>query len=412
MRGLNGSYEHNGDILTFTPTAAATVSVTLTKMSSASISQDRSVLCIVEIVRERSPSRIVVRWPDAGLQEAHKDVRVIVLEHCLRIAAANRLKWCDLIFKDCVDESVATAYPALIVGHQHYRVDVPLTTHAGVILFAPAPPTQVLHRTITLRVAQKDDRKLWNQLILASSQHNMGGAEMLTVTWDAPLKVVAVEDGAIVGLVCMSREGWIPYITSHGAPHSGLGSFLLFVAMEWFRLTSGHTVGLSPSDEKVREWYAGWGFSVLPSQRPLPITDVVMRRHIDLFSPLLPSSLLHYVDGLHIDRHRAPIYCVMCMGLFPEHSSENVPIVNAARPVPFKDRIQLLKHVERVHLREGSAAHQKSVCSIFIDGCGAALCSECQSGFDMHLCGQCDQCWYACHPRRKRGRSAGDATHL
>jgi hypothetical protein len=398
MKGLNGSYKVEDKIVTFEHvqgTASVNVSI---------CGADHMPVALGSIQFAHCPSSpaLLCELGHLAKGEHHQ----LVVEHCLRVAALSQITFADI---SCSGAGESTLLPWSPVHSGMRRYKVPHTTPLGTILFTPTVPIKVLKGHIRIRTARHEDRKQWNQLILQSSSHNIGGSEMLTVTWNAALRLVAVNDsGLLVGVVCMSLEGWIPYITSHGAPHSGLGSFLLFIAMEWFRLTVGHTVGLSPSDEAVAAWYAGWGFELIPTPRLVAITDQVMRRHIDLYTPLLPASIYHYVEGLHpIESPRRSITCILCMGQLLECSPHppNTPADNRVQKVTvFRSTLQLLQHIERVHLNctESLVLSRKDISLLFAQCLGVSLCSECEKGFDVHECGLCDRCWYARPKKRSR----------
>lgn len=402
MKGLNGSYRiSSGEVVTFEQLSGATVQVT----RCGATNDSPNVVGVIHITRAEAPQRLV-----CDCSKVDPSSQIPTVEHCLRITRLQGLSIADIVALGS-DESVASIpLPFSVVGPNIYRYEVPHTTPQSTVLFAPTVPVKVLNGQICIRTARNDDRKQWNQLILMSSLHNMGGSEMLSVTWSAALKLVAVNDaGTIVGLVCMSSEGWIPYITSEGAPHSGLGSFLLFVAMEWFRLTLGHTVGLSPSDEAVGAWYAGWGFELLATTTRVPITDQIMRRHVDLYVPLLPASIYQYVPDLQLtETARRPITCVICAGQLSESTCDSQQGRTAPESITKVPRYatmrQLLKHIERVHLSDGnlSILHRKALCTLFASCISVDVCGECGIGFDAHECGECDRCWYSHRSKRKR----------
>jgi GNAT superfamily N-acetyltransferase len=101
-------------------------------------------------------------------------------------------------------------------------------------------PAAVLEGRVRFRLARPEDRKSWNALILDAVSYDMGGSEMVQITHDAELRIVATtapEDEDIVALVSMTTSGWVPFIccaTEHR--NGGLGSFLLALAVEWRRL--------------------------------------------------------------------------------------------------------------------------------------------------------------------------------
>lgn len=324
----------------------------------------------------------------------------IIVDHCFRVASRN-LKHVVSIQSDLGVDGVR--YP-VCQKENVIEMDVPLATVDGLCIHSPTVPLSIIRKDIVLRLANSDDRREWSALILSSCGHNLGGSEMLRVAWDATLKVVAVDaSNSIVGLVSMTSDGWIPYVTSWGAPHAGLGSFLVFVAMEWFRLTHGHTVGLSPSNNVVRMWYEEWGFEVFPnlSRSRLDPSELIMRRHIARRIPLLPQPLSYFLPNIEIAGHpREPRECVLCMGGF-EHPPN-------AMSVPLSNAEQLRRHIEK-HLVDNTQPEQlrKEWCSIFAESFGWECCRVCGVGFDRHECGSCTRCWYA----RKRARSETTPTN-
>lgn len=325
------------------------------------------------------------------------DVRTIVVEHCLRVASRNSVKTVDVI--DSSESGVSLFTGALYhhVVHQNgARFDVPLTTSDGVVLSGPTVPCKLLLRQIRVRVAGSEDKKQWNGMILSTSAHNIGGSEALADAWKCALKLVAVDSaGTIVGLVCMSCTGWIPYITSAGSPHSGLGAFLLFLSMEWFRLNGGRTVGLTPADDDAFSWYKEWGFTLKPDQ---PASAKILRRHIGAHDPLLPSPFHTYVSGLDLSKRPTSSYkCILCM----KHLSAAC-CPEAAGSKLFESATQLLRHVERHHFQasdSGNTPEQSLMRQVLGDCLGVRVCSSCESGFDIHECGVCNRCW---NTKRKR----------
>lgn len=161
----------------------------------------------------------------------------------------------------------------------------------------PDVPARFRSGEIYFRTAVTEDKKQWCALMLAACQYNMGGTSMLRLTLEAPCRIVAVRgcDEAVMGLVAMQRDGWIPFLVCHeSVQHEGIGSFLLFLAMEWVRLRGGSSASLSPLNRGVMNFYRRWGFKEVDDgdrkHKPRQVWDSVMERKIDPDVYLLPDG--------------------------------------------------------------------------------------------------------------------------
>ncbi|CCW64210.1 unnamed protein product [Phytomonas sp. EM1] len=176
--------------------------------------------------------------------------------------------------------------------------------------YLPEQPPVYNSKEIYFRMATSDDRKQWSSLVVASCRGNIAGIEMQLTTLEAPCRIVAVRacDKALVGLVAMQTKGWISFIACDvDYRHNGLGSFLLFLALEWLRVRQGTSASLTPIDRSVMNFYYKWGFQAYPAEgsrtrrlkKKLDPSNIVMERKIDADVCLLPNGrpLKYYLQN-------------------------------------------------------------------------------------------------------------------
>lgn len=174
----------------------------------------------------------------------------------------------------------------------------------------PELPAVCAAGEVTFRLATPEHRRAWCALVLAACHYNLGGSDMMAVTLQAACRIVAVkasDEHAIVGLVAMQASGWVSFIACDDAHRDGgLGSFLLFLAMEWLRVRAGAAVSLTPLNKKVMSFYHRWGFCAYPSIESrkksasgCSAAEVVMERTLDRAVYLLPDGkpLSAFVEG-------------------------------------------------------------------------------------------------------------------
>lgn len=127
----------------------------------------------------------------------------------------------------------------------------------------PDTPALFRQRVIGFRHAAAEDRKRWRELLLMVCQYNMGGTDTLCSTWNAPCRIVAVRrsDAYLVGLIAMERHGWVNFLACDpDYQHQGIGSFLLFLGMEWLRVRGVTKTFLAPLNTQAANFYKRWGF--------------------------------------------------------------------------------------------------------------------------------------------------------
>ncbi|ESL09838.1 N-acetyltransferase [Trypanosoma rangeli SC58] len=129
----------------------------------------------------------------------------------------------------------------------------------------PPVPFCVSGGAVYIRYARQESRKQWVLLALEACGYNLGEGELIRRIFDAEFRIEAVDakEDRVVAILSMDMQGWIPLITCVAEYRGrGLGSFLLFVAMEWMRRQGGSSVSLAPLNSSVVHFYKRWAFQV------------------------------------------------------------------------------------------------------------------------------------------------------
>ncbi|KAH9577773.1 GNAT domain [Trypanosoma melophagium] len=135
-----------------------------------------------------------------------------------------------------------------------------------VILYrVPPVPCCLSNGTVRIRYAIPEDKKQWIFCMLEACGYNFGGCDMLRCVLDAEFRISASEEktGRIVGILSMDASGWVLFVSCVKEYRGqGLGSFMLFLAMEWLRLRGEKAVSLSPLNKQAMGFYRRWSFVV------------------------------------------------------------------------------------------------------------------------------------------------------
>ncbi|CBH14093.1 N-acetyltransferase, putative [Trypanosoma equiperdum] len=129
----------------------------------------------------------------------------------------------------------------------------------------PQVPYCITSGAVTLRCTTAEDRKGWSLCILEACSYLSGCTELVVNAFSADFRVSAVnsETKRIIGIVSIDSTGWIPLIAClQEYRGQGLGSFMMFIAMEWLRRQGGSEVTLSPLNASVVNFYKRWSFVV------------------------------------------------------------------------------------------------------------------------------------------------------
>lgn len=173
----------------------------------------------------------------------------------------------------------------------------------------PNLPPCVTSKEISFRMACAGDKKSWCSLLLGACNYNMGGPDMIRLTLEAACRIVAVRasDSAIVGLLAVQASGWVSFIACDPTVKGkGIGSFILFLGIEWLRVRKVAVVSLTPLNRAVMAFYQKWGFQAFPAEqagnsrkKSLAVEDIVMERAIEPDLHLLPNGrpLSNYVSN-------------------------------------------------------------------------------------------------------------------
>ncbi|CCW71294.1 unnamed protein product [Phytomonas sp. Hart1] len=167
--------------------------------------------------------------------------------------------------------------------------------------YLPEHPPAYTSKEVYFRMAVPEDRKEWSRLLLASCAGHIAGMELQRAALEASCRIVAVRaaDEALVGLAAMQGQGWLSFIACDAKyRRKGLGSFLLFLALEWLRVRQGTSASLTPINRTVMAFYRKWGFQAFQAEgctlgrqkKKLDPSDVVMERKIDTEVCLLPNG--------------------------------------------------------------------------------------------------------------------------
>ncbi|EKG05468.1 N-acetyltransferase, putative [Trypanosoma cruzi] len=130
----------------------------------------------------------------------------------------------------------------------------------------PSVPSCITSGALILRHARQESKKQWIFCVLEACGYNFGGCDLIRHIFAAEFRIEVVneKDGRIVAILSMDSTGWIPIIAcTKEYQGRGLGSFLLFFAMEWMRRQGGNSVSLSPLNKSVVHFYKRWSFRVL-----------------------------------------------------------------------------------------------------------------------------------------------------
>ncbi|KAG8344662.1 putative Acetyltransferase (GNAT) family [Trypanosoma vivax] len=134
----------------------------------------------------------------------------------------------------------------------------------------PAVPQCISNGGVTVRYAVESDRRGWTLCLLEACSYIAGCADLVKNAFCCDFRVSVVDNSKnrVVAMVSMDTSGWIPLIAClEEYRGQGLGSFLMFMAMEWLRLRGGDSVTLTPLNERVLHFYKRWAFRVDKSSR-------------------------------------------------------------------------------------------------------------------------------------------------
>ena len=153
----------------------------------------------------------------------------------------------------------------------------------------PCVPQGVAGGEIKFRRAESKDKRSCSELVLETSRYKIGAGNSLREILGAEFQVVAEDlHFGIVGFVAVQANGWVDFVAvSPKLQNRGLGSFLLFLALEWLRCRGQIYARLSPLNCRAGEFYRRWNFEVEKSCRS---SGQVMCRRLDLHVPLLGSK--------------------------------------------------------------------------------------------------------------------------
>ncbi|RNF10409.1 N-acetyltransferase [Trypanosoma rangeli] len=161
----------------------------------------------------------------------------------------------------------------------------------------PRVPFCVSSGVVCIRYARQETRRKWVFLALEACGYSLGGGDLIRRIFDAEFRIEAVDakEDRVVAILSMDRQGWIPLIACVTEYRGrGLGSFLLFMAMEWMRREGGSSVSLAPLNSSVVHFYKRWAFqasSVGGKKRRRGSRDsMVLVRAIDLNAHYIPDG--------------------------------------------------------------------------------------------------------------------------
>lgn len=164
---------------------------------------------------------------------------------------------------------------------------------------APDPPAAFTSGEIIFRALGKDDRRVCQHVALSACKFNLGGYDTVTSALGAAYLLVAARasDDRVVAFVSLEMSGWLPLLVCEPAYQGkGIGSFLLFLAMEWARRRDIPSISLVPLDMQAEEFYSRWGFDLVPKEKHE--SNATMIRHLVRSIFLLPdaSSPARYIN--------------------------------------------------------------------------------------------------------------------
>ena len=207
------------------------------------------------------------------------------------------MRLCGGVFVSANDQTQSAALFLSKVGFVHDDRRLVAFPHVDLNL-RPSVPTCVASGDVRVRYTTHRDLREWKCIILAGCDYNLGGADMVSLTVSAECRIAAVDkESHLVGAVCVKDvQGWIPFITcAQSYRGMGLGSYLLFLAMEWVRCKGGHEVRLSPLTSRVINFYRKWGFTLRQTTKKqkrqrFEDCEYVMRRLLPTEDTLIPGG--------------------------------------------------------------------------------------------------------------------------
>ncbi|RNF14435.1 N-acetyltransferase [Trypanosoma conorhini] len=167
-----------------------------------------------------------------------------------------------------------------------------------VVHHLPPVPFCLSSGAVSVRYARQESRKQWVFLVLEACGYSLGGGELLRCICEAEFRIeaVAATTDRVVAIVAMDKQGWIPIITCVAEYRGrGLGSFLLFLAVEWMRRQGGRSVSLAPLNRRVVHFYKRWSFRPMTStagrkRRRSAHDCMLLERTIDTDAHYLPDG--------------------------------------------------------------------------------------------------------------------------
>ncbi|ORC91225.1 putative N-acetyltransferase [Trypanosoma theileri] len=186
-----------------------------------------------------------------------------LLQHVEAFCRANRVELMEVMYSNN-STTLFSRFGFRVTTHP--RIFRNKAEQKKIVLYRiPPVPCCLNSGAVRIRYAIPEDKKQWIFCMLEACGYNFGGCDMLHRVLDAQFRISACEEktGRIVGTLSMDASGWILFIACVEEYRGrGLGSFLLFLAIEWLRLRGVKSVSLSPLNKQVIGFYRRWFFDV------------------------------------------------------------------------------------------------------------------------------------------------------
>ena len=218
------------------------------------------------------PSIISVPWISVDLRFRRRGVASALIRYIKGLCERSGINRIDAAKNPCSRNRFLTKEgfrpgrksPAFHDGFfstWHSQLDwLPLTTRPKFI------PLDVLRGHVRIRPARDTDKNSWKMLVLQACELKVDH-DVMHSTYTADLRLVAerVSDGQVVGIVA-ANVGWVIMLGCEpGSRNCGLGSLLLFCALDWSFSKSSNSdgsshVSLTPLTARAQRYYEKWGF--------------------------------------------------------------------------------------------------------------------------------------------------------
>ncbi|CCD14772.1 unnamed protein product [Trypanosoma congolense IL3000] len=208
-------------------------------------------------------SVVAITWISVLSRFRGNHVGRSLLQHVESFCRANKVKYLEVM---------KTYDSTQLFRKQGFRsVSKPIAfisaAQRKTVVFSQYPPVPhcIADGSVILRYATPEDRKRWTCCILEACSYLSGCSELVVNAFSAEFRITAVskETNRVVAIASMDSTGWIPLIAClQEYQGKGLGSFMMFIAMEWLRRQGGDTVTLTPLNNNVIKFYERWSFTV------------------------------------------------------------------------------------------------------------------------------------------------------